>query len=50
MDWQNFFLGQSYSLSDYFGSYALTDQLWSLEENLKELPCMSLYTLEMSAV
>jgi len=44
MDWQNFFLGQSYSLSGYFCSYALTDQLWSLEENLKELPCKLYYT------
>ena len=38
-DWHNFFLGQSYVLSDYFARYILSERQWSLEENLKELPC-----------
>ncbi|KAF5380968.1 hypothetical protein D9615_004092 [Tricholomella constricta] len=36
-EWENFFLGQSYSLSDYFGRYIMTEQQWTLEEKLKEL-------------
>ncbi|KAF8892443.1 Metalloenzyme, LuxS/M16 peptidase-like protein [Infundibulicybe gibba] len=39
-DWQNFFLGQSYSLSDYFGRYLMAEQQWTYEEKLRELPCM----------
>ncbi|KAG6851274.1 hypothetical protein H0H93_011710 [Arthromyces matolae] len=37
-EWQNFFLGQSYSLSEYFARYFLTADQWTLEEKLKELP------------
>ncbi|RDB21223.1 hypothetical protein Hypma_011756 [Hypsizygus marmoreus] len=40
-DWHNFYLGQSYALSDYFGRYALTAQQWTLEEKLKELPSIT---------
>ncbi|KAF9000402.1 Metalloenzyme, LuxS/M16 peptidase-like protein [Cyathus striatus] len=36
-DWENFFLGQSYTLSDYFGRYLLAERQWTLEEKLKEL-------------
>ncbi|KAG5354057.1 hypothetical protein C0989_009755 [Termitomyces sp. Mn162] len=36
-EWRNFFLGQSYTLSDYFGRYLLTADQWLLEEKLKEL-------------
>ncbi|KAG5637127.1 hypothetical protein H0H81_005656 [Sphagnurus paluster] len=35
--WENFFLGQSYSLSDYFGRYIMTEQQWTLQEKLNEL-------------
>lgn len=38
-EWRNFFLGQSYTLSDYFCRYLLTADQWSVEEKLKELPC-----------
>lgn len=37
-DWENFFLGQSYRISDYFGRYILTDNLWILDEKLPEVP------------
>ncbi|TFK42449.1 Metalloenzyme, LuxS/M16 peptidase-like protein [Crucibulum laeve] len=40
-DWENFYLGQSYSLSDYFGRYLLTEQQWTLEEKLRELPSVT---------
>ncbi|KAG6860960.1 hypothetical protein C0995_005624 [Termitomyces sp. Mi166 len=40
-EWRNFFLGQSYTLSDYFGRYLLTADQWSLEEKLKELPSIT---------
>ncbi|KAF9469217.1 Metalloenzyme, LuxS/M16 peptidase-like protein [Collybia nuda] len=36
-DWENFYLGQSYSLSDYFGRYILTAQTWTVDERLAEL-------------
>jgi insulysin len=38
-DWENFYLGQSYSLSDYYGRYILTNQTWTVEERLAELSC-----------
>ncbi|KAG6833674.1 hypothetical protein H0H87_002870 [Tephrocybe sp. NHM501043] len=40
-EWRNFFLGQSYTLSDYFGRYLLTADQWTLEEKLKELPTIT---------
>jgi insulysin len=36
-DWQNFFFGQSYTVSDYFGRYLLTKEQWTIDEKLKEL-------------
>ncbi|KZT27341.1 hypothetical protein NEOLEDRAFT_1176768 [Neolentinus lepideus HHB14362 ss-1] len=36
-DWQNFFLGQSYGISDYFGKYLLTEKQWTLQEMLPEI-------------
>ncbi|KAG6907416.1 hypothetical protein DXG01_008988 [Tephrocybe rancida] len=41
LEWRNFFLGQSYTLSDYFGRYLLTADQWTLEEKLKELPSIT---------
>ncbi|PFH54234.1 hypothetical protein AMATHDRAFT_53111 [Amanita thiersii Skay4041] len=35
--WENFFMGQSYHLSDYYGRYLLTECQWTVEEKLKEL-------------
>ena len=42
LEWQNFFLGQSHSISDYYGRYLLSEQQWTVEEKLKELPCQYL--------
>jgi hypothetical protein len=39
---ENFFLGQSYALSDYYTRYIMAQQQWTLEKLLQELPCMSL--------
>ncbi|KAF8643775.1 hypothetical protein AX16_008794 [Volvariella volvacea WC 439] len=36
-DWKNFFMGQSYSLSEFYGRYALADRHWLVEEKLDEL-------------
>ncbi|KAH9950188.1 insulin-degrading enzyme [Amylocystis lapponica] len=36
-DWENFSLGQPYRLSDYFGRYLMTEQLWTVEEKLAEV-------------
>jgi len=38
-EWENFFFGQSYQLSDYYGRYLLSAQQWTLVEKLEELPC-----------
>jgi insulysin len=37
-DWENFFLGQSYQISDYFGRYLVTEKQWTLKEKLDILP------------
>ena len=36
-EWRNFFLGQSYTLSDYYARYILTETQWTVEEKLKEI-------------
>ncbi|KAF8911060.1 Metalloenzyme, LuxS/M16 peptidase-like protein [Gymnopilus junonius] len=36
-EWENFFLGQSYSLSDYYGRYLMAERHWTVDEKLKEL-------------
>lgn len=41
-DWENFFLGQSYQLSDYYGRYLMTQEQWTVDEYLKELPSESM--------
>ncbi|KAJ3837999.1 Metalloenzyme, LuxS/M16 peptidase-like protein [Lentinula raphanica] len=35
--WENFFLEQSYQLSEYYGRYLMTQEQWTLDEYLKEL-------------
>lgn len=35
--WENFFLGQSYQLSEYYGRYMLTERQWTIHEKLQEL-------------
>lgn len=38
-------MGQSYRISDYFGRYMLSHNLWTLEEKLPEVPCELLVTV-----
>lgn len=40
--WENFFLGQTYQLSEYYGKYPLYENLWLLNEKLPEIACKSL--------
>ncbi|PPQ98811.1 hypothetical protein CVT24_003365 [Panaeolus cyanescens] len=40
-EWENFFLGQSYTLSDYYGRYLMTERQWTVDEKLKELPAIT---------
>ncbi|KAJ4493396.1 Metalloenzyme, LuxS/M16 peptidase-like protein [Lentinula lateritia] len=40
-NWENFFLGQSYQLSEYYGRYLMTQEQWTVDEYLKELPTIS---------
>ncbi|KAI6045609.1 Metalloenzyme, LuxS/M16 peptidase-like protein [Pisolithus marmoratus] len=41
-EWDNFFMNQSYHLSDYYGRYMLTHQTWTIQELLEELPGVQL--------
>ncbi|KAF7969517.1 hypothetical protein HWV62_27003 [Athelia sp. TMB] len=45
-DWENFFLGQSYRISDYYGRSMLTKTLWTLDEKLPEIPLVTTETLQ----
>ncbi|KAF8637420.1 hypothetical protein AX17_002915 [Amanita inopinata Kibby_2008] len=45
--WENFFMGQSYHLSDYYGRYLISEQQWTVEEKLRELS--SITTEEIQA-
>lgn len=38
-DWENFFLGQSYQLSDYYGRYIMNEKQWTILEKLQVLGC-----------
>lgn len=40
-DWQNFFLGHSYSISDYYGRYLMAARQWTIEEKMAELPSVT---------
>ena len=37
LQWQNFFLGQTYSLSEYYGKYVLAGNQYTLTEKLAEI-------------
>lgn len=39
--WENFFMGQSYHLSDYYGKYLLAENQWTVDEKLKQLSSIS---------
>ncbi|KAK7038049.1 insulin-degrading enzyme [Favolaschia claudopus] len=45
-DLENFFLGQSYSLSDYYGRYITAQQQWTLDKLLQELPSITAEELQ----
>ncbi|KAF7363794.1 Insulin-degrading enzyme [Mycena sanguinolenta] len=45
-DLENFFLGQSYSLSDYYGRYIMAQQQWTLDKLLQELPSVTTEELQ----
>jgi len=36
-NWENFFLGQTYQISEYYGKYPLYENLWLLNEKLPEI-------------
>jgi len=36
-DWENFFLGQTYQLSDYYGRYLMNEKQWTILEKLQVL-------------
>lgn len=36
-EWENFFLGQSYTISSYFTSYLVVEKQWTIMEKLEEL-------------
>lgn len=37
-DWKNFFLNQSYKISDYYGRYMMNKNQWTVHEKLDVLP------------
>ncbi|KIK58340.1 hypothetical protein GYMLUDRAFT_45548 [Collybiopsis luxurians FD-317 M1] len=48
-NWENFFLGQSYQLSEYYGRYLMTEEQWTFDEYLKELPTISVEDISQHA-
>ncbi|KAI0053918.1 hypothetical protein FA95DRAFT_1551697 [Auriscalpium vulgare] len=36
-DWENFFLGQTYRISDYYGRYLMNERQWTIPEKLEAL-------------
>ena len=36
-EWMNFFLGQSYTLADYFARHLLSEQHWTVDEKIRHL-------------
>jgi insulysin len=38
-DYENFFLGQSYQLSDYYARYIMSEKQWTILEKLQVLDC-----------
>ncbi|KDQ33027.1 hypothetical protein PLEOSDRAFT_1032530 [Pleurotus ostreatus PC15] len=45
-NWENFFLGQSYQLSEYYARYLLTEQQWTHQEKLAVLPSVTIEDLQ----
>lgn len=48
-EWRNFFLGQSYTLSDYYARYIMTETQWTIEEKLRELPSITAQEVQSHA-
>jgi len=38
-NWENFFLGQTYQISEYYMKYPFYENLWLLNEKLPEIAC-----------
>lgn len=38
-NWENFFLGPTYQVSEYYGKYPFHKNLWLLNEKLPEIAC-----------
>ncbi|KAH6918433.1 insulin-degrading enzyme [Coprinopsis sp. MPI-PUGE-AT-0042] len=36
-EWMNFFLGQSYTLADYFARHLLSERHWAIDEKMRQL-------------
>ncbi|KAF9265707.1 hypothetical protein L218DRAFT_957335 [Marasmius fiardii PR-910] len=47
--WENFFMGQSYGLANYYTSYILSEKAWKIEELLRALPGITLDEIEKHA-
>ncbi|KAK1236433.1 metalloprotease [Marasmius sp. AFHP31] len=47
--WENFFMGQSYGLANFFTSYILSERAWRVEELLKELSTVTSGEIEKHA-
>ena len=40
-NWENFFFGQTYQISEYYGKYPLYESLWLINDKLPEIVCKS---------
>ncbi|KAL5511367.1 STE23_2 [Sanghuangporus vaninii] len=49
LQWQNFFLGQTYSLSEYYGRYLLAGRQYTLMEKLAEIDSITVEELRKHA-
>ncbi|KAI0310642.1 Metalloenzyme, LuxS/M16 peptidase-like protein [Amylostereum chailletii] len=41
LEWENFFLGQTYRISDYYGRYLMNEKQWTITEKLQALPSIT---------
>ncbi|KAF9652907.1 hypothetical protein BDM02DRAFT_3183249 [Thelephora ganbajun] len=48
-NWENFFLGQTYQISEYYGKYPLHENLWLLNEKLPEIASVTVEDLQAHA-
>ncbi|KAA1469392.1 hypothetical protein DENSPDRAFT_835009 [Dentipellis sp. KUC8613] len=45
-DWENFLLGQSYTISDYYSRYLMTDSQWTIPELLDALAVVTVQQVQ----